>query len=520
LNKRQVTRRVAAVVSALALLLQGSLPATAEDQYRYPVEQYVTGSADSDLAQGWRKIGIYETHKDTASTSWVFARRFDAGVVDWRLCDTPTTGFCAKDSGYSVLGDAILPPCEIAEQTNCIESLSVGTAGQVTQASLNRQIPGFSYEQEPSLGVPEGSTVSIWSAPNYPHTGGNEYAVIATLSWALVDGRTQLTNFAANVSGVTERPNPRVGISTPLAEGSVSGASGGSSECFYTLQQTCAYNQVLPDGARIRLAVRISKDMSGWLFGRLKDPQIQITEHRPRSNLVVIDAEPVKVPVLQVSWNQNEIPGLVNPTDTGNFGGGSFMTSSTDMRSFSFISSLREVAKDSSSGVRQFWGFQSSSWVNGVSAQCSRANTGLMGIVTTNAMAYQGGVPSFSRGTLSYRVAGMHYLPDGATEALGTYDLVMRSDIARCLYGFNRAPVSATITVTGEGDKNIATTVVGEKDGWLKLAAYGFTFSNKTIQVRLTQKRTTITCVSTTKPTKTRKVTGLAPKCPSGFRKR
>jgi hypothetical protein len=114
----------------------------------------------------------------------------------------------------------------------------------------------------------------------------------------------------------------------------------------------------------------------------------------------------------------------------------------------------------------------------------------------------------------------MHYLPDGTTEALGTYDLVMRSDIARCLYGFNRAPVSATITVTGEGDKNIATTVVGEKDGWLKLAAYGFTFSNKTIQVRLTQKRTTITCVSTTKPTKTRKVTGLAPKCPSGFRKR
>jgi hypothetical protein len=62
--------------------------------------------------------------------------------------------------------------------------------------------------------------------------------------------------------------------------------------------------------------------------------------------------------------------------------------------------------------------------------------------------------------------------------------------------------------------------VVGEKDGWLKLAAYGFTFSNKTIQVRLTQKRTTITCVSLSKPTRTQKVSGFSPKCPKGFKRK
>lgn len=39
----------------------------------------------------------------------------------------------------------------------------------------------------------------------------------------------------------------------------------------------------------------------------------------------------------------------------------------------------------------------------------------------------------------------------------------------------------------GTGDQNIATTIVSEKDGWLKLAAYGFTFSEKKIQVRITQ---------------------------------
>jgi hypothetical protein len=136
-------------------------------------------------------------------------------------------------------------------------------------------------------------------------------------------------------------------------------------------------------------------------------------------------------------------------------------------------------------------------------------------------MVYDGGVPKFTRGFLNYKVAGLHFEADGTTEVLGSYDLVMRSDVARCLYGFSSAPVSATITIAGEGDRTIATTIVSEKNGWLKLAAYGFTFSEKTIRVRITQpKRTTITCVTTSKPVKTQRVSGINPTCPTGFKKR
>lgn len=114
----------------------------------------------------------------------------------------------------------------------------------------------------------------------------------------------------------------------------------------------------------------------------------------------------------------------------------------------------------------------------------------LLGVVTTNAMAYTGTVPDYKNGYLSYRVAGMHFLPDGKTEVLGTYDLVMRSDVARCLYGFSKAPVSATISVVGAaGEEKVATTVVSERDGWLKLAAYGFTFSEKEVRVTITQEK-------------------------------
>ena len=136
-------------------------------------------------------------------------------------------------------------------------------------------------------------------------------------------------------------------------------------------------------------------------------------------------------------------------------------------------------------------------------------------------MAYDGGVPKFTNGFLNYQVAGLHYQPDGITKVQGSYDLVMRSEVARCLYGFSRAPLSATISVVGDGDKSIATTVVSEKNGWLKLAAYGFTFSKKTIRAKITKaKPTSIFCVSASDESKVRNVKAINPKCPKGFRQK
>lgn len=141
-------------------------------------------------------------------------------------------------------------------------------------------------------------------------------------------------------------------------------------------------------------------------------------------------------------------------------------------------------------------------------------------------MAYDGSSPKYEGGTLNYRVAGMHYMPDGATLVEGTYDLLMRSDAARCLYGFSNAPVQATISITGEQSQKVAVTSMTESNGWIKLSAYGFNFSTPTIKVKLTQERKsapvvkpapkkTITC---TKGKTTRKISGTSPKCPSGFK--
>jgi hypothetical protein len=96
---------------------------------------------------------------------------------------------------------------------------------------------------------------------------------------------------------------------------------------------------------------------------------------------------------------------------------------------------------------------------------------------------------------------------------------LIRSDIARCVYGFTAAPIKASISVINDGGINsLATTTVLEKNDWLKLSAFNFTFSAPVIKINLSQSKNqkyTITC-SNTKSVK--KFTGTKPKCPKGFK--
>jgi hypothetical protein len=145
---------------------------------------------------------------------------------------------------------------------------------------------------------------------------------------------------------------------------------------------------------------------------------------------------------------------------------------------------------------------------------------------------YIDGPPTYKDGTLDYKVASTHYEADGTTVFKGTYELIMSSALARCIYKFTSAPISATVSITSEnGEANAATTVISEKNGWLKLGAYGFTFSSPTVRVKLMQeapvavvtakpvamKKSSITCV---KGKISKKVTAIKPKCPTGYKKK
>jgi hypothetical protein len=148
---------------------------------------------------------------------------------------------------------------------------------------------------------------------------------------------------------------------------------------------------------------------------------------------------------------------------------------------------------------------------------CFRKKNRVNGFVSTNATIYSAGPPRLIKGTLDYTVAAPHLRSNG-DETLGRYQLIMRSDVARCVYGFGSAPVTASVSVANSnGIAQVATTSVTESDGWLSLNADNFTFSASTIKVKLSQAKgkRTLTCI---KGKSSRVITGTAPKCPAGFK--
>jgi hypothetical protein len=250
--------------------------------------------------------------------------------------------------------------------------------------------------------------------------------------------------------------------------------------------------QAFAPGVEVRLTMRVPDTFTGWFRGRLKSPQISISRFSSSNTKIAVSAQPVDVArlhtvVREPDASPEQRAAILKYAGSGQFfrGGGRSMTFS-HWGEFNYLELFRQAAKDTAAGKTSHWSF--STIDNSSNNRCLASKSRVLGIVTTNATMYNGVVPAFRNGRLSYDVSGLHYLPNGEL-SLGSYDLVMRSDVARCLYGFSKAPLSAKVSVVNNiVERSTSTTVVGEKNGWLRLAAYGFTFSKKTIKVKLNQK--------------------------------
>lgn len=453
-----------------------------------------------------------------------------------RRCLSITEGECATQlagTRDSFEGTYVAPVCLSASDENCIEWVSVHKIGEPPKpAQLLRSISGGTMPKIDRYNLPAGGTTSLWQQDGMTNGAGKDtYAV--TLRMELQhghDGRLKTARF--NITGYSLQVLPYNEISgnyTPHfcqeyenAGVTLVGCGGLPEECAWTETGVCGRHTTFPDGSTVTVSFRIEQTASGWFAGRLQDPEIMVKAANQTQQSVQITGQPSKVPVtrggIAVANAPQEIKdkytrwGCSEKCWSGHF---AYTEDAIEL-----VSASRELFADRSTYVRDMWSIRS---LRDPSLEkCAPARNRLLGVVATNATAYQSKPPQYSNGFLNFKVAGMHYLPDGTTEAIGRYDLVMRSDIARCVYGFRNAPVSATVTVLDENGKTeVATTTFGERNGWIKLSANGFTFSEKTVRVKLTQpRRSTITCATTTKPVKVRKVTGVNPTCPPGFRKR
>jgi hypothetical protein len=517
---------------------------------------------------------------NTEASTWInFTSdngKIDGKVTKVAICNTGSEDGCT----YSVFSSyrAVLPVCADAADINCIsEIFATDATGKKLTVGSSTIFPTNNpqaFAGSKVLNVPRGSGAALVSIADAPHAGGDKYLIKTTLSSSRTGDQTTFATprLSASITAVkiiegdffdlaTETNTAKYDRVGRIAVGTTQMKQGldakPSKLCVAASTTQCALAYSIPKEISFGFSVRLNTNLSGWLHGRMKNAAIDYKTTNGITNLTV-SANPIAVPVLDV-WSksddlsdahvaayQNQFWGgeALHYPLTSETGGLPILDSEktrTGMKNISFKhingsfskSSMDNfllwlpVAKDKAAAMPTQWRLGTMT-DNGSGAvkDCLDKEKSLAGVVTTNSTMYLDGPPVFQDNTLDYKVASTHLEADGTTVFKGSYELIMSSSVARCIYKFTSAPISATVSITSEnGAANAATTVVNEKNGWLTLAAYGFTFSSPTVRVKLMQqpvapvvaKKSSITCV---KGKTVKKVTAINPLCPKGYKKK
>ena len=522
---------------------------------------------------------------NTEASTWInFTSdngQYDGKVTNVAICNTGSEAGCAftVHSYYR----AVLPVCTDGSDINCISEIfatdSSGKKLEVSSATVFPKDNPQAFVGNKALNVPRGTGAALVSIPDAPHAGGDKYLVKTTLSASRTNEQSgfETPRLGASISAVkviegdffdlatdtTTAKYDRVGrIQVGTTQTKPINDPRPSKLCVAVSTTQCAMPYTMPKEVSFGFSLRLNTNLSGWLHGRMKNAVIDYKTSNGVTNLSV-SANPIAVPLIDVWSKSDDLSDAHVSAYLSQFWGGEAMhypvtnenlglpiadseKTRTGMKNISFKhintnfsqSSMENfllwlpIAKDKAAAMPTQWrlGTMTDNG-SGPVRDCLDKEKALAGVVTTNSTMYLDGPPKYKDGTLDYKVASTHYEADGTTLFKGTYELIMSSALARCIYKFTSAPISATVSITSEnGEANTATTIVNEKNGWLKLGAYGFTFSSPTVSVKLAQeivpvpvvkptvvKKVSITCV---KGKSSKKITAVNPKCPAGYKKK
>jgi hypothetical protein len=569
-------KKLFAVLALMALL--GSFPSFAANADENPVpvadrEKVLTRPWDSQLDPGkfWITYGVQ------GGTAIMPSPVFLKNMTKEIFCQTNINN-CVSP-GDNLLAGGYATYCAQKKQLPCVEKVEFRTKGETSWVEGNfvnywdatpssetvNQFRQNTQNWSTIAGIKDISTVKGWAdnpslklmgsapgplmfdAPGFESkTGTTKYMVLPYFAQFLSDFHRGKFNsitydtFYVNVLPIIEVQSVDarasiefLGISPKGKTLHMGSGVGLHKDNFYSVDGRYAYATGFDSSLELQVTMQMPSEVGGWFHSRLTNPDLKLSNISPGVSRLVLAGASADIPItytaveafdpankkyLEYTFGKdNEDMEQRRKSGAGGRAGG-FWDPNNGTESFKFwFSKLDEAAK----GKITVWSVARMPLQRLGDNPCLNRTDRIQGLINTNAMVYQSLVPEYKNGFLNYEVMGVHR--DLNNEVmLGEYDLIMRSDAARCLYKFSSAPVSGTITVIdANGSPQIATTTLGEKAGWLRLSAKNFTFSNKIVRVKLTQPRgITITCMSTAKPVTTRKVTGVSPKCPQGFRKR
>lgn len=540
--------RILSLLTAAVIALPGFASAAT-----VPDEQLLMPRPPVENVGGYS--GVYYDDQQTLKRAFTYIETWSetaTAISGYTTCKSALEEPCATSS--RVFLETPLSPCTVSRAKDCITNLAIipegktAIAGQlVEEVEMNfgdnlmmKARYASPFTGNPARGIPDSGKASIWKFPGMSHSGGDEYLVIPKVNAEFQD-----------LAG-SKPSNLDVAI-FPVSR------SATIKDCFYQSMNACFIRWPFPQETSYSIGLRTSAKIVGWVHGRVSEPTIDVSVKSDGQTEISVTGTPISVPVL-AAWSKNsELPAELDRAieeefiARGNvfagvayFGGNAKsraeqavsneINPSFDDKGFERYLMWVKVAQDKAYANISAWSFRSMRDVNQYK-ECLGV-TGVAGIVSTNSNAYLAGPPKFDGTDLAYKVASPHYNAKGE-EQLGSYDLAIRTDVARCIYKFSSAPIKASLSILyGDGIAKTATTVISQDDKWLRLSAKGFTYSSPTIKVSLTQeksvvqnptpsptpsakpivaKKTSITCV---KGKTSKKVTAINPKCPTGYKKK
>lgn len=480
----------------------------------------------------------------------------DGKPAEVGLCGSIDSDSCRNLSDFTVA--SILPMCTPSMTTNCIiefsaqdkdgKNLVVIDLGPFTTEVHNQ------YSGDADKGIPFGSVPHLYRIPGAPHEAGDLYLPLITRSghWSRQEQKmstfdnTSIALYAVSTKqGTFSRFRPSVDAADYEVKNQIV-TFGTDPNCIYNDSTTCAVAHSLPREVNFGFRVNYSHLSERWFHGRISEPSVGLTVGRSSGFDISISARPIQSAGFFALRERSSLPSEILSKQEVKIGKGVCSGNSADSSCYdsnlwqtedemqTFLQWLK-IAEDRASFNPTIWNFNSMNQAldHPRSSVCLPSDSGLIGVVSTNATQYLSGPPRFNSATgdLEYQVAAPHLQADG-TLFRGSYELTIKSDYARCIYGLSSAPVKATVSVLSESGQLVAaTTSQSESAGWLQLSAQNFTFSSPKVAIKFGQDESAVKGIENLKSqTPTKKILCVKGaksktlkagkiKCPKGYKK-
>ena len=425
---------------------------------------------------------------------------------------------------------AILPACLTESDVTCIESVESKKIGEnswlkgtlstdqldVKKLKIPTYVPSYfeygTWRADKLSNLAAGGVASSWDFPNTPHRDGISYLAIVQFRSSLINDQSAF--------------NPELGFSE--INGMIQPWSWTCEDygtCDWLGSQIGGSSFVLPEDVEFKITIRtnfLSSRIGTWVVGRLEKPTVEFNSEK-----LTISGRPVTYPMgFSMLESQEECLAKISsvmskffPRAPGTCTSGSsgFSTNSNDEVALALFDALEGSVIQNGELAR--WTFSNAKNSNKLDS-CADPNS--FSFATSNAMLYSVNPPVWDKqsSTLSYRIASTHLDKKGNVNK-GSYSLAISKKKADCLWNFDTAKASATISITNsEGTQNIAVSSLRTSKDWIYFDASGFTFSAPEIKVKLINNaaKAAIKSITCTKGNKSKKVSAASPKCPTGYK--